>query len=100
MSDNKALTPEEESVNPSSEMSAPEALEADNNTINRHENAVTVTVEDDGIVFDVQEKRRKGGIGLKNLEIRAEKMDGSCQVDSRPGQGTISIIEIPLSQSV
>lgn len=67
--------------------------------LNRHENAVTVTVEDDGIGFDVQEKRRKGGIGLKNLEIRAEKMDGSYQVDSRPGQGTISIIEIPLPQS-
>jgi len=68
--------------------------------LNRHENALTVTVEDNGIGFDVTEKRRKGGIGLKNLEIRAEKMEGSYHVDARPGQGTISIIEIPLQESV
>jgi len=68
--------------------------------LNRHENALTVTVEDNGIGFDVAEKRRKGGIGLKNLEIRAQKMEGSYHVDARPGQGTISIIEIPLQESV
>lgn len=64
--------------------------------LNRNENSLNLTVEDDGVGFDVAEKRKKGGIGLKNLEMRAQKLEGTYTVDSRPGHGTISIIEIPL----
>ena len=63
--------------------------------INRTEDSISVTVEDDGVGFNVQEKSK--GMGLKNLETRAFKMGGTYNVDSKPGYGTISIIEIPLT---
>ena len=63
--------------------------------MNRTGDSITVTVEDDGVGFNVQEK--KSGMGLKNLETRAFKMGGTYNVDSKPGRGTISIIEIPLT---
>jgi signal transduction histidine kinase len=57
--------------------------------------SLNVTVEDDGIGFNVEEKRKSGGMGLYNLERRAAQLNGIYTVDSYPGKGTISIIEIP-----
>lgn len=68
--------------------------------LNRVDGSINITVEDDGIGFDVAEKMKSGGMGLKNLEARAAKLNGVFHVDSKPGTGTISIIEIPvISQS-
>ncbi|MBX7204004.1 MAG: sensor histidine kinase [Bacteroidia bacterium] len=63
--------------------------------LNHIEGSLNVTVEDDGVGFDVEEKRKSGGMGLHNLEKRAAQLNGIYTVDSRPGKGTISIIEIP-----
>jgi len=63
--------------------------------LNHVEGSLNVTVEDDGIGFNVEEKRKSGGMGLHNLEKRAAQLNGIYTVDSHPGKGTISIIEIP-----
>ncbi|WP_317897929.1 tetratricopeptide repeat-containing sensor histidine kinase [Aurantibacillus circumpalustris] len=63
--------------------------------LNRTEDSIAVTVEDNGVGFDLKEKSK--GMGLKNLEGRAYKMGGTYNIDSKPGHGTISIIEIPLT---
>jgi two-component system, NarL family, sensor kinase len=64
--------------------------------LNHSEGSVSVTVEDNGIGFDVAARKLSSGMGLKNLEARAEKIGGIYHVDSSPGKGTVSIIEIPI----
>ncbi len=67
--------------------------------LNRVEDAINVTVEDDGVGFNLEEKRKSGGMGLGNLETRATQLNGAYHVDSKPGKGTISIIEIPINKT-
>lgn len=67
--------------------------------LNRLDNGLNLTIEDDGIGFDVEEKKKAGGLGLKNLASRAAKLKGTYLVDSHPGKGTISIIEIPINKA-
>lgn len=64
--------------------------------INRTEESLNLTLEDDGVGFDVEARKLSGGLGLKNLATRAARLKGVYHIDSRPGRGTISIIEIPL----
>jgi two-component system NarL family sensor kinase len=66
--------------------------------LNRVADSLNITIEDDGIGFDITEKRRSGGLGLKNIEARAARLNGTYHIDSKPGRGTISIIEIPITQ--
>jgi two-component system, NarL family, sensor kinase len=64
--------------------------------INKIESSINITVEDDGIGFDPKLKQKYSGMGLKNLEKRASQLNGSFHIDSQPGEGTISVIEIPI----
>ena len=61
------------------------------------EDAVRVTVEDNGSGFDVNEVlAAKKGIGLSTLRERVEMMSGQVQVDSAPGRGTKVSLVVPL----
>ncbi|MFN8283578.1 MAG: sensor histidine kinase [Chitinophagales bacterium] len=61
------------------------------------ENELILTIEDNGIGFDVQKAMEKDGIGLKNIQLRVEYLKGNLNIDSTIGKGTTTIIEIPLS---
>lgn len=62
-----------------------------------HETELTLMVYDDGKGFDKQDVMAVGaGLGLKNIEARVAYINGSLEIDSRPGKGTTYIIEIPL----
>lgn len=63
--------------------------------LNKIDDQLTVTVEDNGKGFN-PEQLRKGGIGLTNLKTRAQKIHGSFHLDSSPGRGTLAILEVPL----
>lgn len=52
--------------------------------------------EDNGIGFN-PENRKTSGIGLTNMLARVERFRGTITVDSKPGHGTTTIIEIPIS---
>ncbi|MCL6273125.1 sensor histidine kinase [Muricauda sp. 2012CJ35-5] len=52
-----------------------------------------LTIQDDGVGFVV--KKGKGGIGMRNLASRAEKIGGNLQVVSEPGKGTEVLVKIP-----
>ena len=54
-------------------------------------------MEDNGKGFDVMEAKQKGGIGLKNIQLRTEYLKGKLEIESSPQNGTTIIIEIPLS---
>ncbi len=58
------------------------------------DNSINIIFEDDGIGFDMSNIKK--GIGLKNIEARAKKMNGEVNIDSRLGRGTIVIIDIPI----
>lgn len=61
-----------------------------------HEKSLVLMVEDDGIGYDI--KTIEHGFGLQNIKSRAELFEGSVEVDTGKGQGTVTTIEIPLLQ--
>ncbi len=58
---------------------------------------ISLLMEDNGKGFDVMEAKQKGGIGLKNIQLRTEYLKGKLEIESSPQNGTTIIIEIPLS---
>ena len=54
-----------------------------------------ITVEDDGKGF-VYDQTLYQGMGLKNVEYRAQYLKGKFSVESGPGHGTIMVVEIPI----
>jgi two-component system, NarL family, sensor kinase len=52
---------------------------------------------DDGVGFNYNEMEAKGGgLGLLNLQSRADVLNGNLTVNTQPGKGTEFIIQIPL----
>lgn len=64
--------------------------------INRLDNEINMHIEDNGIGFDVEAKKKDHGLGLVNLEKRAEKIGGRLFIDSFIGRGTTIVLEVPL----
>jgi two-component system, NarL family, sensor kinase len=61
----------------------------------RHDDTLSLTVEDDGKGFDP--KKSGSGIGLSNIRKRVRYFKGGVEIDSRPGGPTIISIELPVS---
>ncbi|MCF8257818.1 MAG: PAS domain S-box protein [Flavobacteriales bacterium] len=58
-----------------------------------HGASIMLVVEDDGLGFDPS--KGSGGLGLRNIRSRAELLEGRVDIDSNPGKGTVTTIEIP-----
>jgi two-component system, NarL family, sensor kinase len=63
----------------------------------KDEEGISATIEDNGRGFDIRQKGKFDGIGLKNIETRISYLKGSVDFDSRPGRGTLVAIHVPLS---
>ena len=63
-----------------------------------HGKSVVLMVEDDGSGFDT--KKLFNGFGLRNIKSRVEVFEGTVDVDSAAGRGTVTTIEIPLTHSI
>ncbi|GKT26200.1 ATP-binding protein [Acidovorax sp. SUPP3334] len=51
-----------------------------------------VRIEDDGVGFDVQAVQGAGlSVGMRSMAARAERIDGSLSVESRPGATVVSV---------
>jgi PAS domain S-box-containing protein len=85
------------------------AIEALNNVL-KHANASVVQVNfkaddgkillevtDDGCGFDLQAASVKGGVGLKSMRERSEKLGGKLTISSTPGSGTLLRVIMPMS---
>lgn len=59
-------------------------------------NLFTLAFSDDGVGFDVEEKKNSGGAGLLNLQNRARLINAQLIIDSTPGNGTHVTVELPL----
>jgi two-component system, NarL family, sensor kinase len=60
--------------------------------------AILLQTKDDGIGFNYSVKKQQGlGMGLLSLQSRAELLGGQLLVQTKPGEGVIFEIEIPLT---
>lgn len=60
---------------------------------------LTAEIADDGAGFEVEDRRRPGGLGLLGMRERAEGLGGHLRVDSKPGAGTKITLRLPLSDA-
>lgn len=65
------------------------------------ENSVTLEVTDDGLGFTPPNARPQANkhLGLASIEERVLLVGGTCQINSRPGQGTRVLVTIPLTEA-
>lgn len=63
---------------------------------NKDEKIVNLIVEDDGKGFDPSTPSPSSGIGLSNLKVRVNKLQGSFHIDSGKGVGTSVSVNIPV----
>jgi signal transduction histidine kinase len=47
-----------------------------------------VSVQDEGIGFDVRELKKKEGLGIRSMEERVSLLGGRFEIHSEPGKGT------------
>jgi two-component system sensor histidine kinase DegS len=66
-----------------------------NISLNIDTDAVKMTVDDNGVGFDVSEIQKTGGLGLKLIRERVELMNGSMNIDTTPGKGCAISILLP-----
>lgn len=53
-----------------------------------------ITVEDNGVGFDISDPKNKNGMGLKNIKNRVEFLNGKLEIESKSNQGTSAYIEL------
>ncbi|AYB30089.1 sensor histidine kinase [Chryseolinea soli] len=61
-----------------------------------NEDEVYMLLEDDGKGFDMRAAGQQGGQGLRNIKERAKLLDGSAEIHSSPGEGTVVEVHIPV----
>ena len=62
--------------------------------LNREADQLTIMVEDDGVGYDPQ--HAKEGMGSENVRSRVNFLKGDLNIDSVEGEGTTTLITIPL----
>jgi len=67
--------------------------------ITRADGQIRVEVEDWGVGFNYNpwDRSNKNGTGLLSMHRRATLLQGACDIQSSPGQGTTVRVEIPLA---
>lgn len=64
-------------------------------SIIKDEEGISVTIEDNGRGFDVSDKSKFEGIGLKNIQTRVNYLKGTVEWESTINKGTLVIIHVP-----
>ena len=59
---------------------------------------VTLVLVDDGIGFDLEVARSSGGMGLRGIEERVQKIGGNLSVERNTGAGVKLIVSAPIRQ--
>jgi signal transduction histidine kinase len=64
------------------------------------EEALTLTIADDGRGFDPEAPRDGRHLGLRNLRLRADDVSGTFTVHSAPGHGTTIVVRVAVHNAV
>ena len=67
-------------------------------SLQQEEETLQLTIKDNGIGFDPAKKRN--GVGLQNITNRAELMNGTVTINSRPGAGCELIIHFTVKTNI
>jgi signal transduction histidine kinase len=67
-------------------------------TLHEERNALSLTIQDDGVGFDPRSPKRK--LGLVGIEERVLELGGKLAIYSQPQRGTLLQVEIPLLREV
>jgi signal transduction histidine kinase len=65
--------------------------------VQQTDNALTLSIDDDGSGFDPQRTR---GMGLLGMEERVRQLGGRLEVQSAPGRNTVVKVSLPVSVGV
>jgi len=72
-------------------------------SLDSQEGYIIASAQDDGKGFDVKAVEsnydKRGSLGMTNMHERAALVNGTFQLNSVPGRGTIAILKIPLNQA-
>lgn len=63
------------------------------------EDEIYLALEDDGKGFEVSDTETAQGMGLQNIRERAKLLNGSAEIHSVPGQGTVIEVHIPVQHA-
>lgn len=66
---------------------------------NRHSERLTITVEDNGSGFNIDEATAKNNAGINTIKSRVSYLNGELNIDSKKGVGTTVIMDFLLSAS-
>lgn len=58
---------------------------------------ITITIEDNGQGFDLNNKEKFEGIGIRGINSRVNYLKGEIEFDSKPGKGTVISMFIPIA---
>jgi len=73
-----------------------QATEASLSLSKNDEEELVLEVTDNGVGFD-RDAVGPGSFGLRSLELRAQTLDASFEIESSPGSGTRARVSVPLS---
>ncbi|MBK9791741.1 MAG: sensor histidine kinase [Sphingobacteriales bacterium] len=62
----------------------------------RNENQLTLTVEDNGVGFNINNIQKIKGVGLSNIQSRIDFLKGYVEIDSKKNVGSSFYITIPV----
>jgi len=60
------------------------------------ENELTLTIEDNGVGFNVTTKNN--GLGLENIQRRMDYLNGTMEISSVVNQGTFIVLSVPINE--
>lgn len=66
-------------------------------TLQGKDNALTLTISDDGKGFDPEAVRGKPGLGLSSMRERVHLVQGEFAIETRSGQGTAIQVTVPIN---
>ena len=62
----------------------------------KNDSQLTLTVEDNGIGFDIKEIQQLKGFGINSIQSRVDYLNGNLEIDTSKNIGTTFNITIPL----
>jgi len=65
-------------------------------SVMKENNELDITIEDNGIGFNTESTGIAESNGIKNIRTRIQYLNGKCDINSSPGNGTIIAFYIPL----
>lgn len=61
--------------------------------------AITLSIRDDGMGLDTAALSSSSGHGIRNMRRTAEELEGSLDISSSPGEGTMVMLTLPLPEA-